>query len=140
MVTSVAVLSDIHGCLPVLDAVLAEPDVAADERIVVTGDHAAGPMPVQVLDRLVGLGERCVLVRGNADRELVAVSRGGDAGIDVSNWAGRQLRPDQVALLDALLHPVRLDVDGFGKFIRDDVAHWTRLVEMIGRDKLVPPK
>jgi tripartite-type tricarboxylate transporter receptor subunit TctC len=33
-----------------------------------------------------------------------------------------------------------LDVDGFGKFIRDDVAHWTRLVEMIGRDKLVPPK
>ena len=93
MVATVAVLSDIHGVLPVLDAVLAEPDVAAAERIVVTGDHAAGPMPVEVLDRLVGLGDRCVLVRGNADRELVEVARGRDSAIDVSNWAGRQRGP-----------------------------------------------
>ncbi len=114
MVASVAVLSDIHGVLPVLDAVLAEPDVAAAELVVVTGDHAAGPMPVEVLDRLVGLGERCLLVRGNADRELVDVARGLDSEIDVSNWAGRQLRPDQVELLAGLPHPVRLEVDGFG--------------------------
>ena len=117
MVASVAVLSDIHGVLPVLDAVLAEPDVTAAERVVVTGDHAAGPMPVEVLDRLVGLGDRCVLVRGNADRELVAVAHGRDSGIDVSNWAGRQLRPDQVELLDGLPHPVRLDVAGFGTVV-----------------------
>jgi len=117
MVASVAVLSDIHGVLPVLDAVLAEPDVIAAERVVVTGDHAAGPMPVEVLDRLVGLGDRCVLVRGNADRELVAVAHGRDSEIDVSNWAGRQLRPDQVELLDGLPHPVRLDVAGFGTVV-----------------------
>src|SRR4051794_32022663 len=117
MVASVAVLSDIHGVLPVLEAVLAEPDVAAAELVVVTGDHAAGPMPVEVLDRLVGLGERCLLVRGNADRELVEVARGGDCGIDVSNWAGRQLRPDQVELLAGLPHPVRVDVDGFGTVV-----------------------
>ncbi len=43
MVASVAVLSDIHGVLPVLQAVLAEPDVRSAERIVITGDHAAGP-------------------------------------------------------------------------------------------------
>jgi putative phosphoesterase len=117
MVATVAVLSDIHGALPVLDAVLAEPQVAAAELVVVTGDHAAGPMPVEVLDRLVALGERCVLVRGNADRELVAVAHGHDCGIDVSNWAGRQLRPDQVELLDRLPHPVRVDVDGFGTVV-----------------------
>ena len=117
MVTTVAVLSDIHGALPVLDAVLAEPDVAAADRVVVTGDHAAGPMPVEVLDRLVGLGERCVLVRGNADRELVDVARGGTSPHDVSTWAGRQLRPDQVDLLDGLPHPVRLDVTGFGTVV-----------------------
>ena len=105
MVASVAVLSDIHGVVPVLDAVLAEPDVAAAQMVVVTGDHAAGPMPVEVLDRLVGLGERCLLVRGNADRELVGVARGLDSEIDVSNWAGRQLRPDQVELLAGLLTP-----------------------------------
>lgn len=49
-VQTVAVLSDVHGVLPVLQAVLAEPDVAAADLIVVTGDHAAGPQPVQVLD------------------------------------------------------------------------------------------
>jgi hypothetical protein len=37
MVESVAVLSDIHGVLPVLDAVLAEPDVQGAGRIVLTG-------------------------------------------------------------------------------------------------------
>jgi hypothetical protein len=76
MVASVAVLSDIHGVLPALDAVLKEPDVAAAERIVLTGDIAAGPQPVDVLDRLLDLGDRVVWVRGNADRELVALARG----------------------------------------------------------------
>jgi putative phosphoesterase len=117
VVASVAVLSDIHGVLPVLDAVLAEPDVATAELVVVTGDHAAGPMPVEVLDRLVGLGERCLLVRGNADRELVEVARGGACEHPESVWAGRQLRPDQVELLAGLPHPVRLDVTGFGTVV-----------------------
>ncbi len=43
----VAVLSDIHGHLPALDAVLADVDRAAVDRIVLTGD-IAGPMPVPV--------------------------------------------------------------------------------------------
>jgi predicted phosphodiesterase len=42
---TVAVLSDIHGVLPALEAVLAEPDVASADRIVLTGDLAAGPQP-----------------------------------------------------------------------------------------------
>lgn len=73
MTNSVAVLSDIHGVLPVLDAVLAEPGVAGADLVVVTGDHASGPQPTAVLERLVALGDRVVLVRGNADRELVAL-------------------------------------------------------------------
>jgi len=54
VVASVAVLSDIHGVLPALDAVLAEPAVQTAERIVLTGDIAAGPQPTAVLDRLIG--------------------------------------------------------------------------------------
>jgi len=114
MVASIAVLSDVHGVLPVLEAVLDEPDVAAADLVVVTGDHAAGPQPVQVLDRLLALGDRAVLVRGNADRELVAIARGGSSPHPESVWAAAQLSAAQVELLAGLPHPVTVEVEGFG--------------------------
>ncbi len=119
MVASVAVLSDIHGVLPALDAVLAEPLVRAAERIVLTGDIAAGPQPVQVLDRLLELADRVVWVRGNADRELVdlAAGRSLDVHDPISEWAARQLTADHLNLLGSLPHPVVLDVDGFGRVL-----------------------
>lgn len=119
MVASVAVLSDIHGVLPALDAVLAEPAVHAADRIVLTGDIAAGPQPVQVLDRLLGLGDRVVWVRGNADRDLVDLAAGLGLDIDdpISAWAARQLTPEHVSLLTSLPHPVTLDVDGLGRVL-----------------------
>lgn len=76
-----AVLSDVHGVLPALEAVLAEPDVREADLIVLTGDIAAGPLPVETLDRLLGLGDRVVWVRGNADRTLVDLARGGTTTI-----------------------------------------------------------
>jgi predicted phosphodiesterase len=114
MVGSVAVLSDVHGVLPVLEAILVEPDVGAADLVVVTGDHAAGPMPVETLDALVALGERGVLVRGNADRELVAIAAGATSAHPESVWAAGALRPDQVERLAGLPHPVTLDLEGFG--------------------------
>ena len=41
----VAVLADIHGNLPALNAVLGEPGVAAADAVVLLGDIALGPMP-----------------------------------------------------------------------------------------------
>src|SRR5580698_8396302 len=104
MVASVAVLSDIHGVLPALDAVLAEPAIQAADRIVLTGDIASGPQPAQVLDRLLGLGDRVIWVRGNADRELVELARGQlTAGPDaISGWAAKQLTADHVDWLARL--------------------------------------
>lgn len=45
MVSRVAVLSDVHGVLPVLEAVLAEPDVASADLVVVirSGDDSPHP-------------------------------------------------------------------------------------------------
>jgi putative phosphoesterase len=119
VLTSLAVLSDIHGVLPALDAVLREPDVRAADRIVLTGDIAAGPQPIEVLDRLLGLGDRVVWVRGNADRELVTLARGGGADIPdpIAPWAAARLRPDLVEWLDHLPHPVVLSVAGFGDIV-----------------------
>jgi putative phosphoesterase len=118
MLRQVAVLSDVHGVLPVLEAVLAEPDVLSADLIVVTGDHAAGPQPVEVLDRLTGLGERVLLVRGNADRELVALARAeGKEYPDVSPWAAAQLSEAHIDLLAAMPHPVTLTLEGFGEVV-----------------------
>ncbi len=116
MANQVAVLSDVHGVLPVLEAVLDEPDVADADLIVVSGDHASGPQPVEVLDRLAALGERVLMVCGNADRELVALRRGEEIDIpdEVTPWAAQQLRADQVELLAGLPHPVTVEIEGFG--------------------------
>ncbi|GAB3796513.1 metallophosphoesterase family protein [Micromonospora zhanjiangensis] len=142
MLTRVAVLSDIHGALPALEAVLAEPDVATPEKIVLTGDIAAGPQPVEVLDLLTGLGDRACWVRGNADRELVEARAGRGTPFEVSNWAAGQLREDQVARLAALPLTVTLEIAGLGPVLfchatpRDDeevvlvdtrTARWTEV-------------
>jgi putative phosphoesterase len=112
----IAVLSDIHGVLPALEAVLAEPAVRSADRVVLTGDLAAGPQPVETLDMLAALGERAVWVRGNADRELVMLRDGGETSIPdpIAPWAAAQLRPDQVARLDSLPLSVTLDLGRFG--------------------------
>ena len=118
MVSTVAVLSDIHGVLPALDRVLAEPAVAGADLIVVTGDHTWGPQPAEVLDRLRSLGSRVVLVRGNADRELLQMSRGIDIGLcddPLSVWGATQLARTHQDLLDAMPEQVTLDIDGFGR-------------------------
>ncbi|ATO16021.1 YfcE family phosphodiesterase [Micromonospora sp. WMMA2032] len=113
----VAVLSDIHGVLPALEAVLAEPDVASADLIVLTGDIADGPQPVEVLDRLAALGDRACWVGGNGERDLVAAHAGRPAPYDVSNWAAAQLRDDQVARLAALPQRVTLPVAGLGEVL-----------------------
>lgn len=151
MIATVAVLSDIHGVLPALESVLEEPDVRAADRLVLTGDIAAGPMPVETLDLLVSLGERAVWVRGNADRELVALARGAATSIPdpIAPWAAGRLRPDQVDLLAGLPHPVILEVAGFGPVLfchgtpRDDeevvlvdssLQRWAEVLDRVADD------
>ena len=56
----VAVLADIHGNLPALEAVLRDVDAAGVDAIVLNGDLADGPMPAQTLDRLEELGNRAI--------------------------------------------------------------------------------
>lgn len=112
-----AVLSDIHGVLPALEAVLAEPDVATADRIALTGDLASGPQPVETLDLLSSLGDRAIWIRGNADRELTELAGGLDIEIpdEVTPWAASQLRPDQVKLLAGLPERAVVTVAGLGQ-------------------------
>jgi predicted phosphodiesterase len=115
-VTRAAVLSDIHGALPALEAVLAEPEVAAAELIAVTGDIAAGPQPVEVLDTLLALGDRVLWVRGNADRELVEFRRDPDHPLPhpESRWAAGQLTDRHLDLLAGLPTTATAEIAGLG--------------------------
>jgi putative phosphoesterase len=74
----VAALYDVHGNLPALEAVLADPAFARADTVVVGGDVEPGPMPAEVLDRLAGLSRPVRWVRGNGDREAVDAFDRGD--------------------------------------------------------------
>lgn len=116
---TIAVLSDIHGVLPALEAVLAEPAVRNADRVVLAGDLAAGPLPAATLDLLGTLGERAVWISGNADRELVQYRRGEveDIPDPIAPWAARELRPDQIELLAGLPAGAELTVGGLGRVL-----------------------
>ncbi|MEV6481383.1 metallophosphoesterase family protein [Streptomyces sp. NPDC051576] len=141
----VAVLSDIHGVLPALEAVLAEPELMAADRIVLTGDITAGPQPAEVVDLLREQGDRVLWLSGNADRELVEYRRGerDDIPDPIGPYAATALRSDQIDFLAALPKTLTLSIRGLGKVLfchatpRDDEevvlvdsrpARWTEVL------------
>jgi putative phosphoesterase len=67
----IAALSDIHGNLAALDAVLADIEQQGADVIVNLGDILCGPLyPSQTADRLMQLG--LPTIRGNHERQLLA--------------------------------------------------------------------
>jgi predicted phosphodiesterase len=115
MPTRVAVFSDIHGVLPALEAVLAEPDLATADRIVVLGDVAAGPQPCEVIDLLRKLGDRAAWISGNTDRMLLEHRRGErGAAPGILSWAAEQLGEDHAGLLSRLPPSLTISIDGLG--------------------------
>mgnify|MGYP000728182994 CR=1 FL=1 len=94
----IALISDIHGNLAALQAVLRTLDREQVDRLVCLGDVAAmGPQPREALARLRGLA--AALVMGNADAELldpaamIAAAQTDDARrfADMTQWAANQL-------------------------------------------------
>ncbi len=117
----IVILADIHGHAPALDAVLAEPDVASADLVVLNGDLADGPFPSETLDRLEALGSRALWLRGNGDRWLAEVSADRFRHPDPSThalmrWAAGQLSDARLARLAALPLVATLDVAGVGPF------------------------
>ena len=63
-----ALLYDIHGSLPALDAVLQDAEAAGAAEYLLGGDYGAwGPHPLECLERLRGL-PRTTWIRGNGER------------------------------------------------------------------------
>jgi putative phosphoesterase len=97
-----AVLFDVHGNLPALDAVLAEARAEGFDRLLFGGDLVLfGPEPAACVDRLRELGDHLVAIKGNTDRYVI------DRQDEVTQWADA-LGADRLAWLDAL--PAQLAV------------------------------
>ncbi len=112
----VAALYDVHGNLPALEAVLAELEPERVDAYVFGGDIIAGPMPRETLERVLSLGDRAHLIRGNADREVweARADRETRARGMIDTTLGDQLSDEQARLLEGLPLTVTLDVDGLG--------------------------
>ncbi|MGK9170351.1 metallophosphatase family protein [Inquilinus limosus] len=102
-----AVLADIHGNLPALEAVLADLDRRGADGIANLGDCVSGPLwPRETLDLLMAKG--WPTVRGNHDRW---VSEPRDEPLNTSDgYARHALDADGRAWLGAL--PMRLELPG----------------------------
>src|SRR5579884_1326186 len=117
----VAALYDIHGNTPALEAVLREVEAAQPDLIVVGGDIVPGPFTLEALDRLLAFGERVRFIRGNCEREVVAVFDGWPLPSDMpqetreaETWIARQLNRSQRDILASWPETLVLAIDGLG--------------------------
>jgi predicted phosphodiesterase len=112
----VAALYDIHGNLPALEAVLADPRFASADVVVCGGDLVAGPMPGECLELLRGLGDRVLFVRGNGDRETVTPPDSGTLA-EIGRWCRERLTPDQLAEVASWPLTVTVDAGWLGPIL-----------------------
>ena len=87
------ILTDIHGNMPALEAVLASSAAQGCDRVYSLGDHTGfGPQPRQAHERLLSLG--AVMLLGNHDARLNHLD---NPALQSRNWAllhwiGREMR------------------------------------------------
>jgi putative phosphoesterase len=117
----VAAISDIHGNLPALEAVLADIEREGIDELVVAGDSVSGPWPAEVFDLLESVGAR--IVRGNADRteEVAAHSSG------LASWNAGRLGTRRTETVLAWPLTLELAVEGLGDVL---VCHSTPASDM----------
>jgi predicted phosphodiesterase len=114
----IAVLCDIHGNLPALQAVLAEVERSGVHLVVFGGDVAAGPMPVETIEVLAGYAGPARFVRGNADRLMVESFDGRlGAGESVDFWPASMLSRSHRDFLSKFEPTVEVSVDGLGTLV-----------------------
>jgi diadenosine tetraphosphatase ApaH/serine/threonine PP2A family protein phosphatase len=100
-----AILYDVHGNRPALEAVLEDANGAGADRFLLGGDYSAfGAWPVQCVELLRELGDRATWIRGNWERWQANPGALPDSPVTqgAARWVCDQLGPELVADLAAL--------------------------------------
>ena len=102
----VAALYDIHGNLPALEAVLADPRLSGVDAVVCGGDVVWGPWQAECVERLLEVGS--LFVAGNCERDVL------DPESEIDRWCSAQLGKEERARAAGWPATVELDVEGLG--------------------------
>jgi putative phosphoesterase len=105
-----ALISDIHGNLPALEAVLEEIQKEDVDEILCLGDVAVGPQPGETLDRVRELG--CPVVLGNWDAYFIRgfpshQSEIGQQLVEMGEWWAGHLTSEQRAFIETFTEELR---------------------------------
>lgn len=113
----VALISDIHGNLTGLEAVLDDLEGEVLDRVVCLGDVAAtGPQPVACIEEVAALG--CPVVLGNTDEDMLAdaydpkLAPPDEDLARINAWCLEQIGDETAAHLRRYVDQVTLDIDG----------------------------
>jgi putative phosphoesterase len=108
-------ISDLHGNLPALDAVIGELDESGIDKLICLGDVAPGPQPRETIERLQELD--CPVVLGNWDTWLLEgvpplAGAWGSKLREQGAWQAAQLGESERGFLEALPSSVEVGLAG----------------------------
>jgi predicted phosphodiesterase len=115
---TLALIADIHGNLPALEAVLADVERSSIDQIVCLGDVASfGPQPHEILERMGSLN--CPVVMGNTDASLLVPrrlegisqpSKRTTVVLEIEHWCAEQLNESDRTFVRTFQPTVSLDI------------------------------
>ncbi len=112
----IALISDLHGNLLALEAVLAEVDRLGCDQLICLGDVATlGPMPREVIAKLLALGCPCILGNHDAfllDPDLIHTYTEAPEVVDAVDWCHEQVTDADRAFLATFLDRLEVPLPG----------------------------
>ncbi|MFD2262155.1 metallophosphoesterase family protein [Lacibacterium aquatile] len=125
--TRYCVVSDIHGNLPALEAVLADAARRGFDQLVDLGDSLSGPLwPAETAERLEAL--RPIAIRGNHERQVLTL---GDRMGESDAFTAARLRSRHIEYIEAL--PAERELPGRILMVhgspRSDVEYFMEILD-----------
>ena len=135
----IAVIADVHGNLPALQAAWREIEAAEPELVVSRGDLTYGSLPRETIDFVRALPVPFRFVRGNAERALLEMADGDtDGRRERELWMLEQHTGDDIAFLRTFEPTVTVDGVRFAhgspqhdEDIVTPITPWARLAPML---------
>ena len=112
--TRVAVLSDVHGNVVALEAVLREVSDVSPDLVVFGGDLTWGPLPEETRALVEPVEGTAVFVRGNAERALAEAVDRVDELSPRERWMLRRHSPATQAFLAGFVETAIVEIAGLG--------------------------